>query len=236
MNFKFEFQTFLSLQCVLVSLGLHVNNRTLGSDQLVTLDVLGSPRDSIVVDLETDHGNHIEEEIQIETHECPPCLCLLDNDRDNYFVDNGQPRSTSTNLLTTPTTSTEKITSTTTTSSTTEKTTTTTTTSTTTQSSRAQTPGGDVCLSESCVMAAGHFLTTREILMIHSSCALQAPSWPHWTGARTLVTTSTSTRAAAGPRGASPWTWTGSKWVHTGLCCQPHSYKLLKQSKVCKYL
>ena len=170
MNFKFELQTFLWLQCALLSLGLHVNNRTLKKETLVTLDVLGSGRDRIVVDLESDRDSHVEEEIQIETHECPPCLCLLDNDRDNYFVDNGKPTPAPTTTLSTTipttTTTTTPTTTTTTTTTTTPPTTTTptpTTTTTvtpleTTPSPRSQTAEGDVCLSESCVMAAGNIL------------------------------------------------------------------------------
>ena len=176
MNFKFELQTFLWLQCALLSLGLHVNNRTLKKETLVTLDVLGSPRDRIVVDLESDRDSHVEEEIQIETHECPPCLCLLDNDRDNYFVDNGKPTSGTTSSTTLPTTSTtaEQTTTTTTQTTTTTATPTTTTTtttttstttipleSTTTPSPRSQSADSEVCLSESCVMAAGNILVLR---------------------------------------------------------------------------
>ena len=168
MNFKFELQTFLWLQFALLSLGLHVNNRTLKKETLVTLDVLGSRRDRIVVDLESDRDSHVEEGIQIETHECPPCLCLLDNDRDNYFVDNGKPTPApiKTTLSTTITTTTAEQTTETTTPTTTTTTTATPSTTTTltvtpletTPSPRSQTAEGDVCLSESCVMAAGNIL------------------------------------------------------------------------------
>ena len=228
MNFKFELQTFLWLQCALLSLGLHVNNRTLKKETLVTLDVLGSPRDRIVVDLESDRDSNVEEEIQIETHECPPCLCLLDNDRDNYFVDNGKPTPGTTSSTTLPTTSTtvEQTTTTTTptttttatptTTTTTTTTSTTTTPSTTTPSPRSQTAESEVCLSESCVMAAGNLLVWGEwcdvTTVTHWRILIpQAQSWPRWTGARTRVTTSTSTRAGAGRREVSPSTWTGSK-------------------------
>ena len=70
---------------------LHITNRTLKNDKLVTLDILG--RDSFVVDLEPDHDlydhNNVEEDIELEPRECPPCLCLLEHDerdRENYIV------------------------------------------------------------------------------------------------------------------------------------------------------
>ena len=173
MIFKLQYKTISILLLSVVTHGLHITNRTLKTEQLVTLDILGSDRD-FVVDIETDHDNHINEDIQIETHECPPCLCLLDNDRDNYFVgDDTHVKTTTTKVSTTLSTTSSSTTSTTpstttsttthsttssTTASTTSSTTSTTTTSTTTESSttaRAMTPDGEVCLSESCIMAAG---------------------------------------------------------------------------------
>ena len=76
----------------------------------MTLGVLGG--DNFVVDLETDvDNNKVEEEIQIETHDCPPCLCLLDHDRDNYFIDS--PQQEQENVVTTTTTTTSTTTTTT---------------------------------------------------------------------------------------------------------------------------
>ena len=119
----------------------------------MTLGVLGG--DNFVVDLETDvDNNKVEEEIQIETHDCPPCLCLLDHDRDNYFIDS--PQQEQENVVTTTTTTTSTTTTTTTTTTSTTTTTTSTTTTSTTSSDRVAVADGDVCLSESCVMAAGN--------------------------------------------------------------------------------
>ena len=161
--------------------GFVSNRTTRNARDLVTLDVLGDGRNSLVLDLDPD----LDEDIQIETHECPPCLCLLDNhDRDNYIVDRPTKVKTTTPSTTvTTTTATSTSTTTTTTSTTTYITTTTTTTiptivsttSTTTStintmednittdpSSCDRTKGGDLCLSESCVMAAGTILTSMD--------------------------------------------------------------------------
>ena len=177
--------------------GFVSNRTTRNARDLVTLDVLGDGRNSLVLDFEPNSG----EEIQIETHECPPCLCLLnDHDRGNYIVDRpDKVRTTtlSTTVTTTPSTTTTTTTTTTTstTTTTTTKTTTITTTTTTTTSTTSKniiintntttsttsktTPtkiktidsvatdsscdqGGDLCLSESCVMAAGTILTSMD--------------------------------------------------------------------------
>ena len=84
MILKLELKTFLLVQFCISAPALHVSNRTLGpSEHLVTLDVLGSGRESIVVDLQDDNHINLEENInKVEPHECPPCLCLLDNARD----------------------------------------------------------------------------------------------------------------------------------------------------------
>eukprot|EP00092_Neocalanus_flemingeri_P023165 GFUD01025119.1.p1 GENE.GFUD01025119.1~~GFUD01025119.1.p1 ORF type:complete len:953 (-),score=164.55 GFUD01025119.1:486-3344(-) len=161
--------------------GFVSNRTTRNARDLVTLDVLGDGRNSLVLDLDPD----LDEDIQIETHECPPCLCLLDNhDRDNYIVDMPTKVKTTTTIKTTTSTTITTTTSTTTsTTSTTAKTTTTTAVPTTisttsintpvlnttmkdsikTESSSCdRTPGGDLCLSESCVMAAGTILTSMD--------------------------------------------------------------------------
>ena len=120
---------------------LHITNRTLKNDKLVTLDILG--RDSFVVDLEPDHDlydhNNVEEDIELEPRECPPCLCLLEHDerdRENYIVadeiDLPKPVTPVSSSTTTSTLTTVKLTTSTTTTRTTTTTTVTTTTSTTT--------------------------------------------------------------------------------------------------------
>ena len=102
---------------------------------------------------------------------CPPCICMMgDHQRDAYLL--GDPThqldGVGGNISTTP--STTASTMATTISTTTETTSTTTTiTSTTTNSPTKQASGcesdlsaGELCLSESCVMAAGAILTSLD--------------------------------------------------------------------------
>ena len=150
----------------------------------MSLDVLGDGKDSLVVEIDNDL-DHVGEEVEREPHECPPCLCLLDNTRDNYILHNDVNFQTKTTQTSTTTTST--TTSTTTTSTTSSTTTTSSTASPTTTSTRPESRGGgspererereteretgreteterdsQVCLSESCVMAAGTILSSLD--------------------------------------------------------------------------
>ena len=178
-----------------------VSNRTARNPRdLVTLDVLGDGQNGLVFDLVPD----IDEDIQIETHECPPCLCLMDNPgRDNYILEKPMDSKRVTSTLTTS--SSTKITTTTagTTSTTTSDSTTSTTKSikiTTNDNNLTSSANGEetklvsnlevttsngpthstkdtksnitseckdnsegnLCLSESCVMAAGTILTSLD--------------------------------------------------------------------------
>jgi len=177
----FEYLIFVSLA---VSGDGFVSNRTArNARDLVTLDIVGDGRNELVFDLVPN----VEEDIQIETHECPPCLCLLDNHgRDNYIVDTHPPAKSSTgttSTTSTSTTTTATYTATTTTTTTTMTTTTTTTSTTTITStsppniistSNTEAAKEDLhtlcdnldesklCLSESCVMAAGTILTSMD--------------------------------------------------------------------------
>ena len=171
-----EYLIFVSLA---VSGDGFVSNRTArNARDLVTLDIVGDGRNELVFDLVPN----VEEDIQIETHECPPCLCLLDHHgRDNYIVDTHPPAKSSTS--TTSTTTSSSTTTTTAYTTTTTITTTTTTTSATTitstsppniSSATTETAKEDLhticdnldesklCLSESCVMAAGTILTSMD--------------------------------------------------------------------------
>jgi len=171
-----EYLIFVSLA---VSGDGFVSNRTArNARDLVTLDIVGDGRNELVFDLVPN----VEEDIQIETHECPPCLCLLDHHgRDNYIVDTHPPAKSSTS--TTSTTTTSSTTTTTAYTTTTTITTTTTTTSATTitstsppniSSATTESAKEDLhticdnldesklCLSESCVMAAGTILTSMD--------------------------------------------------------------------------
>ena len=189
----FEYLIFVSLA---VSGDGFVSNRTArNARDLVTLDIVGDGRNELVFDLVPN----TEEDIQIETHECPPCLCLLDNhDRDNYIVDTHPPaksstiktsRTTSSSTTSTTTTTGSPTTYTTTSTTTTSTTITTTTSHTSTTTTTTITPTtvapsninltnnstvkkdshtcdnsdeGKLCLSESCVMAAGTILTSMD--------------------------------------------------------------------------
>ena len=150
--------------------GFVSNRTTRNARDLVTLDVVGDGRNGLVFDLVPDS----HKDIQIETHECPPCLCLLDNnDRDNYIHEG--PSNVKTSMSSTSTTTISTTTTTTTSTSTTTTTSTTPTPSSTTKisstenqtmnkspSSCEQAEVGNMCLSESCVMAAGTILTSMD--------------------------------------------------------------------------
>eukprot|EP00090_Calanus_glacialis_P001950 TRINITY_DN11456_c0_g1_i3.p1 TRINITY_DN11456_c0_g1~~TRINITY_DN11456_c0_g1_i3.p1 ORF type:complete len:946 (-),score=146.68 TRINITY_DN11456_c0_g1_i3:85-2922(-) len=154
--------------------GFVSNRTTRNARDLVTLDVLGDGRNGMVFDLVSD----MDKDITIDTHECPPCLCLLDNhDRDNYIHERPSNVKTSTSSTSTTTTSTTTTTTTSTTTSTSTTSTTSTTPSSTTNSkisstdtqiknkspsSCEQAEVGNMCLSESCVMAAGTILTSMD--------------------------------------------------------------------------
>ena len=61
--------------------GFVSNRTTRNARDLVTLDVLGDGRNGMVFDLVSD----MDKDITIDTHECPPCLCLLEYHNYNIY-------------------------------------------------------------------------------------------------------------------------------------------------------